>query len=488
MKWYQKLSTKFALAFYLSFVVTVLIFAALTIFFARQNTFSTVHDQLIHSVEFWENYLRHQSVENPNTTLSRDEILSYSNSYSIRLTLIDSTGKVLFDSDVKTELLPSVENHLRRPEIQQSIEKIFGENIRHSATTDHDFYYLSKKVTPDIQSKLLGKIEFVRVAYPLKNLSNFYSTYITIIVVLSVIILVIGFFLYKFLADRMTDPILNMVAVSKQITEGNLSSRILNSNRDELGVLGESINQMAEKLVEDIHKLKKLEKVRSEFIANVSHELKTPIFTIQGFVETLLDGAIHDDSVNRIFLSKILKNSLHLNNLVSDLIEISKIETGELKMSFRIINLEELVLDVFEDLQKKAEEKEIHLTSKFISTEIKIVADRDRLHQVFTNLIDNAIKYSDKGEVSVTCEDLDSKSVRVSVKDTGIGISEEHTGRIFERFYRVDKHRSKEVGGTGLGLAIVKHIIEAHGSKISVQSKIGEGTSFTFLLSKIFPN
>jgi len=485
MKWYQRLSTKFALVFYLSFVVTVLIFATLTIISARQNTFTSVRENLSHSAEFWENYLHNEFETNHIHHPSFSEILSYSNFYQTRLTLIDSTGKVIFDSDVDSSKLVEVENHISRPEIQQAIQETFGENIRHSATTNHDFYYFAKKLNRKINAESIGKISFIRIAYPLKSLSTFYTLYTTIVIGLSLVLLVAGFFLYKFLADRLTEPILKMVDVSKQITDGKIETRIQVSQNDELGILGNSINRMAEKLVEDIQKLKKLERVRSEFIANVSHELKTPIFTIQGFVETLLDGAIYDESVNRNFLNKILKNSLNLNNLVSDLIEISKIETGELKMSFRLISLEDLIDEVFEDLQAKADEKQIQLVKNLLQPNIRIVADRSRLQQVFTNLIDNAIKYSDNGKVTVTCDGSDSKLVTISVQDTGIGISEEHVSRIFERFYRIDKHRSKDAGGTGLGLAIVKHIIEAHGSKIIVESIVGSGTKFTFSISKV---
>ncbi|MBN8707654.1 MAG: ATP-binding protein, partial [Bacteroidetes bacterium] len=209
-------------------------------------------------------------------------------------------------------------------------------------------------------------------------------------------------------------------------------------------------------------------------------ELKTPIFTIQGFVETLLEGAMEDQEVNRVFLLKIHKNALHLNNLVSDLIEISKIETGELKMNFESVNLGELVEDVFDSLVDKATERGIHLETDYQTSELNIWADPVRLRQVFTNLIDNAIKYSDHGAVRIRAEKKGTNELRISVSDNGVGIPDEHVERIFERFYRIDKHRSKDMGGTGLGLAIVKHTIEAHHSVIRVESRPGEGTTFSF--------
>lgn len=477
-RWYQRISTRFALVFYFSFAITLIVFAGLTVWSARETTFTTVKDNLIHLSAFWENYLTQNEY---NSYLVRQNLERYSSYFEARLTLLDSTGKVLFDSDVDSSQLSKVENHFNRPEIQQSLLESFGSNVRHSATTDHDFYYLAKKV--DLKNSH-SPVRFIRVAYPMKNLSDFYLVYSVVIIILSLLFLVAGFFLYKYIADRLTEPILNMVTVSRNITQGNFESRIQVSVSDELGMLADSINQMAEKLVEDIQKLKKLEQVRSEFLANVSHELKTPIFTIQGFVETLLDGAIEDESVNKIFLSKIHKNSISLNNLVSDLIEISKIETGELKMKFQPVHLSSLLDELSDDLEPKAKAKNITIKKNMTDPDVMLWADPDRLNQVFTNLITNAIKYSDNGDIVISCENRSAKSVLIKIRDHGIGIPQEHLPRIFERFYRVDKHRSKEVGGTGLGLAIVKHIIEAHRSKITVNSTPGEGTEFSFHLTR----
>lgn len=480
-RWYQRISTRFALVFYFSFAITLLVFAALTVWSARETTFTTVKDNLVHQTAFWENYLKDIKV---NPSEIRKNLYQYSELFETRLTLMDSSGTVLFDSDVDSALLGEIENHLSRPEIQQSLTEPFGNNIRHSVTTDHDFYYLAKKTASVLLTDHIGSVYFIRVAYPMKNLSDFYVIYSVVIILLSFLFLIAGFFLYKFIAERLTEPILNMVTVSRDITQGNLDSRIQVSTSDEFSMLAKSINQMAEKLVEDIQKLKKLEQVRSEFLANVSHELKTPIFTIQGFVETLLDGAIDDESVNKVFLNKIHRNSISLNNLVSDLIEISKIETGELKMKFQPVHLSSLLDEIIEDLEPSATAKNIVIKKEMADQDVMVWADGDRIHQVFNNLITNGIKYSDNGDIVVSCENRSAKSVLIKVRDHGIGIPQEHLPRIFERFYRVDKHRSKEVGGTGLGLAIVKHIIEAHRSKITVSSVSGGGTEFSFHLTR----
>ncbi|MFQ3576741.1 MAG: ATP-binding protein [Cytophagales bacterium] len=251
----------------------------------------------------------------------------------------------------------------------------------------------------------------------------------------------------------------------------------------------EKINQeiftFASKKEQEINELKKLEQYRREFLADVSHELKTPIFAAQGFIHTLIDGAIDDKTVRDRFLKKAAKSLDGLNLLVQDLLTLSQIEIGEIKMQFHDFDLLELVEEIFEQLESKAEKKGIKFKIHTDTSKKHLVhADPNRIRQVLTNLIDNAIKYgNEKGAVDVFLE-KDKDHVHIIVRDNGPGIPPEHLGRIFERFYRVDKSRSKESGGTGLGLAIVKHILDAHGSKISVTSKTGKGSTFSFKLKK----
>jgi len=242
---------------------------------------------------------------------------------------------------------------------------------------------------------------------------------------------------------------------------------------------------MVERLNQDMVQLKKLEQVRSQFLANVSHELRTPVFSIQGFIETLLDGAIDDPTVNRNFLEKARQHTIRLNNLLNDLIEISRIESGEMKMSFRYFDIENFLKQVVDEMKSEAENKAIDLRYLENRTrDVEVLGDKERLKQVMINLIDNALKYTDSGgKVDVYFEDGEDL-VKVFVKDTGCGIAQEHIPRIFERFYRVDKDRSREVGGTGLGLAIVKHIVEAHKGELIVQSELKKGSKFGFTLRK----
>jgi two-component system phosphate regulon sensor histidine kinase PhoR len=234
----------------------------------------------------------------------------------------------------------------------------------------------------------------------------------------------------------------------------------------------------------EVQDLKKAAKYRQEFLADVSHELKTPIFAAQGFVHTLLDNPDEDLEIRMKFLEKAAKSLDGLDNLVQDLLTVSQIETGAIKIERKKINLRPLIEEIFEQVEAKAKKREVKL--KLIAPEgnIQVKADTQRISQVILNLVVNAIKYGkEKGLVQVIISEK-KKAYTISVVDNGPGIAEEHLHRIFERFYRVDKSRAKNSGGTGLGLSIVKHIVQAHNSKISVQSEENKGTRFEFKLEK----
>ncbi len=234
----------------------------------------------------------------------------------------------------------------------------------------------------------------------------------------------------------------------------------------------------------EIDELKKLEAFRREFIADVSHELKTPIFAAQGFVHTLLDGAVNDKNVRNRFLKKAARSLDGLDVLVQDLLTLSQIESGDIKMKFDSIDLWKLATDVVDQFEEKAQKKNIKLRLLDPGHKMHVYADWQRITQVLTNLISNAINYTlEGGDVTVSF-DVGKKNVTTFIADSGEGIPPEHIHRIFERFYRVDKSRSREKGGTGLGLAIVKHILEGHGTHAEVESTVGKGSTFSFKLPK----
>jgi two-component system, OmpR family, phosphate regulon sensor histidine kinase PhoR len=231
----------------------------------------------------------------------------------------------------------------------------------------------------------------------------------------------------------------------------------------------------------DITRLERLERVRQEFLSNVSHELRTPLTAIIAFVETLEDGAIEDQESNRRFLSIIRKNAERMHNLIDDILELSAIEAGTVEVSIEQIPLRALVSDVLTALASRAAARQVTLDNE-VSDDAIVWADARRLEQMLTNLVDNAIKFNRAEEGSVRISHEHAARDRISVTDTGDGIPPEHAKRIFERFYRVDRARSREMGGTGLGLAIVKHLARAHHGDVSVQSTPGKGSTFVIEL------
>jgi two-component system phosphate regulon sensor histidine kinase PhoR len=246
----------------------------------------------------------------------------------------------------------------------------------------------------------------------------------------------------------------------------------------------EDVEAWAEQRKAEIELLKQNEAYRKEFLQNLSHELKTPIFAIQGYVDTLLNGALENPDVNKKFLSSTSRNIDRLVNLVDDLDEISKLERGEQLLYKENFVIQELVKEVYETLSIKAEEHNIRLViKKGCELPLTVFADKEKIRQAFINLVDNAIKYGKKnGEIEASAYKIDGKRILIEITDDGAGISEEHIGRIFERFYRTDMARSRKVGGSGLGLAICKHIIEAHGHAIHVRSTPEVGSTFGFTL------
>jgi two-component system phosphate regulon sensor histidine kinase PhoR len=234
----------------------------------------------------------------------------------------------------------------------------------------------------------------------------------------------------------------------------------------------------------DITELKKLEQMRKDFVANVSHELKTPMTSIKGFSETLLDGAMEDKEMREYFLNIILKETDRLQSLINDLLDLSNIEQEGFKLNISEVDLKNVIEEVMVIIKGKAEKKEIQIETIIEAEHPVVEGDFYRIKQIFINLINNAITYTmNQGKIKIECIDLGNK-YQVNISDTGVGISKDQIPRIFERFYRVDKARSRHSGGTGLGLAIVKHLVEAHHGKIDVKSEINRGTSFSVLLPK----
>ncbi|GMN09857.1 ATP-binding protein [Croceitalea sp. MTPC9] len=254
----------------------------------------------------------------------------------------------------------------------------------------------------------------------------------------------------------------------------------------DMKTLTEEIGKFAQDKKIEIDTLKIREEYRKDFLGNVSHELKTPLFTVQGYILTLLDGAIKDNKVNEKYLKRASKGVERLIYIVKDLDLITKLEVGDLNLEKEDFDIIELIKSVFELLEMKAAKKQIKLTFDMeYNNPIYVRGDAEKIQQVLTNLLVNSIKYGhENGTTEVSVENLIKNKVIVRVTDNGEGIAKEHIPRLFERFYRVDKSGNRDVGGSGLGLSIVKHIIEAHGEKIYVESEVDVGSEFSFTLEK----
>ncbi len=246
----------------------------------------------------------------------------------------------------------------------------------------------------------------------------------------------------------------------------------------------EDVEAWGEQQRREIELLKNNEAFRKEFLQNLSHEFKTPVFAIQGYIDTLLQGAMQDPQTNERFLQKASKNVERLVNLIQDLDEISKLERGELKLYNQNFVVQELVREVFESLSINAEQRTIQFgIKKGCEQPLVVFADKEKIRQVIINLVDNAIKYGKQGgSITASMYNTDGKNILVEISDDGLGISEENLARIFERFYRTAEGRSRDVTGSGLGLAICKHIIEAHGHSMHVRSTEDVGTTIGFTL------
>ena len=262
----------------------------------------------------------------------------------------------------------------------------------------------------------------------------------------------------------------------------------LNMNEDVLGKTEKEVMGWVDKSRDEIEKLRLQEEFRREFLGNLSHELKTPIFSIQGYILTLLEGGLEDENINRAFLERASKGVDRVTGIIEDLDVITKIESEELKLNTTAVNIVDLAREIVESLEIKAQKRNVRLSldwKRAGSQEINVLCDKDKIGQVLGNLINNSINYGvDDGRTEVRFFDLED-NILIEVSDDGIGIKEEHLPRLFERFYRVDKSRARNEGGSGLGLAIVKHLVEAHGQTIDVRSTVGQGSTFSFTLKKV---
>lgn len=378
-----------------------------------------------------------------------EELSGYKN---IRITWISHDGEVLYDNDIVAE---SLQNHLDRPEVIEAFESGSGECVRESDTMNMRTFYYAKRLDD-------GTV--LRVATEARSfLSVFFSAFPVIIILISLIIITCVV-ISHLLTNKLLEPIKAIADNLDHVTE-----------RTEYKELSPFIDRIREQH-EDILSAAK---IRQDFTANVSHELKTPITAISGYAE-LIENRMVDEKSEIKFASEIRRNAERLVNLVDDIINLSELEHSSVTDSFTQINVGEVIEERVNFLGSSAKSKNIEM--KVHTEPVYINSDKNLIIELIDNLVGNAVRYNvPNGKVSVSVKNK-GNLCEIEVEDTGIGIPKEDTERVFERFYRVDKSRSRETGGTGLGLAIVKHIVELHGGEIKLQSELGKGTKINVLI------
>ncbi len=465
---------KFFAAFVLLTIVTAIILGSFLVIRLRSNVESKISQRLQSDAILAGEIFRKAMLEGDNTYIQR-ETKELAKKLNLRITVIDKQGKVLADSEMDAQ---SMENHGGRAEFIGAVEKGVGESTRFSHTLNYSMKYVAVRVTDG--TEVVG---VVRIAVPESEVQlELHQLYRVAIAGVIAAICIAGVIAYV-MARGISTPIRQMKEVADAIAKGQFDERTSIRGEDELAELGRSLNAMSDELKLKIERLKYLDTVRTDFVANVSHELKTPLTSIRGFVETLEDGAINDSDNARRFLAIIKKHAQRLSNIIDDLLRLSELESGG-GIEMGKVDIKGLIDEVAMGFGHSLAVKQQKLSVEAAGGDFTIRGDKDRLEQVFVNLVDNAIKYTKEGgRIKVQLVQA-GDSVIVTVEDNGIGIPKEDIERVFERFYRVDKARSRELGGTGLGLSIAKHIVLAHNGEIRIESEINKGTKVFVTLPK----
>jgi two-component system, OmpR family, phosphate regulon sensor histidine kinase PhoR len=395
-----------------------------------------------------------------------------------RLTMIASDGSVLADSEADPRTL---ENHGSRPEVVQARNGSTGWDIRKSSVAGG---------VQRLYVAVPSGTGVLRLSVPVSGIQAKVSEVRRQVLQAAMLAFIPSLLLAAIVSRQASIRLAAIIHYAGKLAQGDFAARLDQTGSGEFGLLGRKLNetgQNLQRIVKELDRehteLEKLERIRKDFVINVSHELRTPLASIQGYTETLLDGAVHEPTINVRFLNIIRQNAERLARLTADLLTLSRIELGRHKFQFASYLVNRLMEDCVASVQLLAEKKDIRITIEPGPADSEVFCDSEAVHQILGNLLDNAIKYTPEGgDVLVGASPPSDGRVRIWVRDTGLGIPEADLHRLFERFYRVDKARSRELGGTGLGLAIVKHLVRAHGGDVSVESVVNEGSTFSITL------
>jgi len=393
-----------------------------------------------------------------------------------RVTVIRSDGRVVADSDANPD---AMDNHRMRPELRQAFAGRTGTSIRQSVTFGIPFLYVAVPIRHGA----------IRLAVPLSEINRQVQAVRLRIVAGTGLAFLPAMVLAAFLARWISRRFDKVMAHATQLAKGNFRARLPQSGGAEFARLAQTLNETAanlqqatEQLEREHTELQKVERIRKDFVINVSHELRTPLASIQGYTETLIDGALHDPDHNMKFLRIIRHNAERLARLTEDLLTLSRIEQKRQKFEFDYHSVNGLLRDAVELVRPIAKKNNILIVEEPAPRDAEACCDSEAVSQIMSNLLDNAIKYTPAGGSITVGAHAIGRRYEFYVRDTGSGIPAEDLPRLFERFYRVDKARSRELGGTGLGLAIVKHLVAAHNGAARVESQLNVGSTFFFTL------
>ena len=395
-----------------------------------------------------------------------------------RITVVRADGKVLVDSDANAA---EMENHRTRPELMQAFQGETGSSIRRSATIGVSFLYVA------VPAGRLGGA--IRLAVPLAEIDRQVGRIRAKILASTALAFLPAIAIAAVLARMISRRLAAIMAHAGDLARGNFRARLAHTGSSEFGQLAGTLNDTAENLQRTVAQLQRehvelerVERMRKDFVINVSHELRTPLASIQGYTETLMDGALHDADHNMRFLAIIRHNAERLARLTEDLLTLSRVEQKRQEFEFESHMVDGLLKDAMDQVRPITEKNAIRLEEESPPEGAQAWCDSEAVSQILSNLLDNAIKYTPSGGRITVGARPAGRSIEVYVRDTGIGIPAEDLPRLFERFYRVDKARSRELGGTGLGLSIVKHLVAALDGTTRVESAVGQGSTFFFTL------
>lgn len=455
---------RFILILSLVLIINSLIFAVLI----SNIIFDKTSNELLYTLKIADNSLDYEG----NLKEQIDKIKSLDDDESTRLTLLDLNGNVIADSNVDDHKI--MENHIGREEIIESLRDGHGSARRKSETLGSSMIYVA--------SIAMNSDYILRIAVSYNGLFHYSETIFPTIVFNILVSLGISLLLTKQFLKSVTKPLVEIAGELRKIQDENPEFHFREYNYEEMNIIADTILEMSKAVKDSMKQIEFEKKIRQEFFSNASHELKTPITSVNGYIELIENDLVTNEAQKKDFLKRIKKETTNMTNLINDILLISRLETKEIEVTLSEVRICPLLKEVCMSLEPLA--KQCYVTLVTSCKPISMTANTQQMKELFTNLITNAIKYNKPGgnvKVVVTTE---PDEIVFVVEDTGVGISEESKQRIFERFYRVDKGRSKKMGGTGLGLSIVKHVVNYYNGKIQLESKLNVGSKFTVRFPK----